>query len=36
VEADGWTEIGTIYIRKAAIAQESLGDKITVEIKPAE
>jgi hypothetical protein len=35
VSEDGWTRIGTIYIQKAAIAQEKLEDKITVEIKPA-
>jgi hypothetical protein len=34
VSEDGWTRVGTIYIQKAAIAQEKLGDKITVEITP--
>jgi hypothetical protein len=36
VEADGWTKVGTIYIQKAAVAQEKLGEKITVEIKAVE
>jgi hypothetical protein len=35
VSEDGWTKVGTIYIQKAAIAQEKLGDIIVVEIKSA-
>ncbi len=35
VSEDGWTRIGTIYIQKAAVAQEKLEEKITVEITPA-
>lgn len=36
VEEDGWAKIGTLYIQKAAVAQEKLGDNILVEIKSAE
>ena len=35
IEKDGWAKIGSLYVQKAAVSQESLGDKITVEIKPS-
>lgn len=34
VSEDGWVRVGALYIQKAAVAQEKLGDKIVVEIKP--
>jgi len=33
---EGWVKVGTLYVQKAAVAQEKLGDKIVVEIKSAE
>ena len=33
VEKDGWARVGTLYIQKAAVTQEKLGDRIVVEIK---
>ena len=32
---DGWARIGVLYIQKAAVAQEKLGDRIVVEVTPA-
>jgi len=34
IEENGWAKVGTLYIQKAAVAQENLGDKIVVEVKP--
>jgi hypothetical protein len=34
IEENGWAKIGTLYIQKAAVAQEKLSDKIVVEIRP--
>lgn len=34
IAQDGWARIGTLYIQKAAVAQEKLGDRIAVEVVP--
>jgi hypothetical protein len=34
VSQDGWVRVGALYIQKAAVAQEKLGDRIIVEIRP--
>ena len=36
VEKDGWARVGTLYIQKAAVTQEKLGDRIVVEIRKGE
>ncbi|MGB9886482.1 MAG: hypothetical protein ACPLRW_05720 [Moorellales bacterium] len=36
VSQDGWQRVGTLYIQKAALSQAKLGDRIVVEIRPAE
>lgn len=36
VEQDGWVKVGSLYIQKAAVAQEKLGDTIVVEIRAQE
>lgn len=33
VEQDGWVKVGSLYIQKAAVVREKLGDTIMVEIK---